>query len=198
MDRADSNKAELSFPEGFIWGVATAAHQIEGGNVNNDSWEREHDPNSGYAESSGDACDSLHRWPEDIELIEGMGLGAYRFSLEWSRIEPAEGEFSNAAMDYYRRICAACRERNIIPVVTFHHFTTPTWFTALGGWEAADAPERFSRFVTRAVTHLGDLIGWACTMNELNLSGQGATNPMPPRPRPRTTFCATWRSTRRW
>ncbi len=106
-----------------------------------------------------------------------MGLGAYRFSLEWSRIEPAEGEFSNAAMDYYRRICAACRERNIIPVVTFHHFTTPRWFTALGGWEAADAPERFSRFVTRAVSHLGDLIGWACTMNELNLIGVRSYEP---------------------
>jgi beta-glucosidase len=188
VDRADSNKAEFSFPEGLIWGVATAAHQIEGGNVNNDSWEREHDPNSGYAESSGDACDSLHRWPEDIELIEGMGLGAYRFSLEWSRIEPAEGEFSNAAMDYYRRICAACRERNIIPVVTFHHFTTPTWFTALGGWEAADAPERFSRFVTRAVTHLGDLIGWACTMNELNLIGARSYEPDASSPEAKDNF----------
>jgi beta-glucosidase len=171
VDRADTAAAELTFPEGFLWGTATAAHQVEGGNVNNDSWAKEHDPNSGYAESSGDACDSLHRWPEDIELIAGMGLGAYRFSLEWSRIEPAEGEFSNAAMDHYRRICAACRERDIVPVVTFHHFTTPTWLTARGGWEAADAPEIFSRFVTRAGAHLGDLIGWACTINELNLIG---------------------------
>jgi beta-glucosidase len=171
VGRADTASAEFSFPEGFLWGAATAAHQIEGGNVNNDSWAREHEPNSGYAESSGDACDSLHRWREDIELVAAMGLGAYRFSLEWSRIEPAEGEFSNAAMDYYRRICAACRERNIVPVVTFHHFTTPTWLTERGGWEAADAPETFSRFVTRAGAHLGDLIGWACTINELNLIG---------------------------
>ncbi|MGO9342432.1 MAG: glycoside hydrolase family 1 protein [Acidimicrobiales bacterium] len=171
MDQEDATTAEFSFPEGFLWGVATAAHQIEGGNVNNDSWQREHDPNSGYSESSGDACDSLHRWPEDIELIAAMGLGAYRFSLEWSRIEPAEDEFSNAAMDYYRRICAACLERSIVPVVTFHHFTTPTWLAAMGGWEAKDAPERFSRFVTRAAAHLGDLIGWACTINELNLIG---------------------------
>jgi beta-glucosidase len=171
VDRADAVTPEISFPEGFLWGAATAAHQIEGGNVNNDSWAREHDPNSGFSESSGDACDSLHRWPEDIELIAAMGLGAYRFSLEWSRIEPAEGEFSIAALDYYRRICAACRERDIVPVVTFHHFTTPIWFTARGGWEAADAPETFSRFVTRAGAHLGDLIGWACTINELNLIG---------------------------
>ncbi len=171
MDQASASTVEFSLPEGFLWGTATAAHQIEGGNVNNDSWAREHDPSSDYAESSGDACDSLHRWPEDIELIAAMGLGAYRFSLEWSRIEPAEGEFSNAAMDYYRRICAACRERHIVPVVTFHHFTTPTWLTGRGGWEAADVPETFARFVTRAGAHLGDLIGWACTINELNLIG---------------------------
>ena len=171
MDRTDAVTAEFSFPEAFLWGVATAAHQIEGGNINNDSWAQEHDPNSDYSESSGDACDSLHRWPEDIELIAAMGLGAYRFSLEWSRIEPAEGEFSNAAMDHYRRICAACRERDIVPVVTFHHFTTPTWLTGRGGWEAADAPDTFARFVARAGAHLGDLIGWACTINELNLIG---------------------------
>jgi beta-glucosidase len=171
VDRADPATAEFSFPEGFLWGAATAAHQIEGGNVNNDSWAREHDPDSGYSESSGDACDSLHRWPEDVELVAAMGLGAYRFSLEWSRIEPAEGEFSNAALDHYRRICAACRERDIVPVVTFHHFTIPTWLAARGGWETADAPETFSRFVTRAGAHLGDLIGWACTINELNLIG---------------------------
>ena len=100
-----------------------------------------------------------------------MGLGAYRFSLEWSRIEPAEGEFSIAALDHYRRMCAACRERGIAPVVTFHHFTTPTWLTNRGGWEAADAPEVFARFVARAGAHFGDLIGWACTINELNLIG---------------------------
>jgi beta-glucosidase len=163
--------AESTFPEGFLWGVATSAHQIEGGNFNNDSWEREHEPNSDYSESSGDACDSLHRWREDVELIATMGLNAYRFSLEWSRIEPAEGEFSNAALDHYRQICAACLEREITPVVTFHHFTIPSWFSLRGGWEAPDAPETFSRFVGRAGAHLGDLIGWACTINELNLIG---------------------------
>jgi beta-glucosidase len=171
VDKADAATSEFSFPDGFLWGTATAAHQIEGGNVNNDWWAWEHNPNSGCAESSGDACDSLHRWREDVELVADMGLGAYRFSLEWSRIEPAEGEFSLAALEYYRRICAACRERDISPVVTFHHFTTPTWLTARGGWEAADAPDTFSRFVTRAGAHLGDLLGSACTINELNLIG---------------------------
>jgi len=171
VNRSDAGPAEIGFPEGFLWGTATAAHQIEGGNYNNDWWAWEHNPDSGCAESSGDACDSLRRWPEDVDLVAAMGLQAYRFSLEWSRIEPAEGEFSAAALEYYRRICAACHERDIVPVVTFHHFTTPTWLTARGGWEASDAPELFSRFVTRAAGHIGDLIGWACTINELNLIG---------------------------
>lgn len=159
------------FPEGFQWGTATAAHQIEGGNVNNDWWDWEHDPASGCADSSGDACDSLHRWREDVDLVADLGLGAYRFSLEWSRVEPAEGEWSVAALDHYRRICAACRGRGVEPVVTFHHFTTPRWLAARGGWEAPDAPDRFARFVERAVAHLGDLVGRACTVNEPNVIG---------------------------
>ena len=160
-----------TFPDGFCWGTATAAHQIEGGNVNNDWWVFEHDPGSGCAEPSGDACDSWHRWPEDLDLVAGMGLGAYRFSLEWSRIEPSEGEFSRAALDHYRRICAGCHDRGIEPVVTFHHFTLPRWFSARGGWEAPDAPEAFARFVTAAGARLGDLIGRACTLNEPNVLG---------------------------
>jgi beta-glucosidase len=161
----------LEFPDGFIWGVAGSAHQIEGGNTNNDWWDFEHAPDSRCAESSGDACDSYHRWDEDLNLVEGMALGAYRFSLEWSRIEPAEGEFSMAALDHYRRICAGCHELGIVPVVTFHHFTIPSWIAARGGFEASDAPDRFGRFVERTGSHLGDLIGWACTINEPNVIG---------------------------
>jgi beta-glucosidase len=161
----------VSFPEGFLWGTATSSHQIEGGNVNNDWWQWEHTPGSGCAEVSGDACDSLHRWSDDVDLVAAMGLGAYRFSLEWSRIEPAEGEFSTATLDHYRRICSRCIELEIAPVVTFHHFTTPLWLTVRGGWESPDAPDRFARFVARATAHLGDLIGWACTLNEPNVIG---------------------------
>ena len=91
-----------SFPDRFLWGTATAAHQIEGGNVNNDWWAFEHDPSSGCLDVSGDACDSFNRYPEDIALVAGLGLAAYRFSLEWSRIEPEEGEFSPVALDHYR------------------------------------------------------------------------------------------------
>ncbi len=159
----------VTFPDGFVWGTATAAHQIEGGNVNNDWWEFEHDPNSHCADSSGDACDSFHRYPEDIALVAGLGLSAYRFSLEWSRIEPAEGEFSTAALDHYRRMAATCHEQGILPVVTYHHFTHPRWLSASGTWEAPHAPDRFARFCERATRHLGDLVGMACTLNEPNV-----------------------------
>ena len=169
MTDTASGAAPLRFPDGFLWGTATSAHQIEGGNVNNDWWDWEHNPDSGCVESSGDACDSLHRWNDDIGIVADLGLGAYRFSLEWSRIEPAEGEFSVAALDRYRRMCAACHERGISPVVTFHHFANPRWLAARGGWEAPDAPERFARYVGRVAEHLGDLIGWACTLNEPNV-----------------------------
>ena len=90
-----------SFPEGFVWGTATSAHQVEGGNWNNDWWMWEHDPASPCQEPSGDACDHWHRWPEDVRLLAELGFNAYRFSLEWSRIEPEDGEFSRAALDHY-------------------------------------------------------------------------------------------------
>ncbi|HXQ76305.1 MAG TPA: family 1 glycosylhydrolase [Acidimicrobiales bacterium] len=159
----------IAFPDGFLWGAASAAHQIEGGNVNNDWWEFEHASGTPCTEPSGDACDSWHRWPEDLALLADLGFGAYRFSVEWSRIEPEEGEWSLAALEHYRRQCAAARELGLVPMVTFHHFTTPTWLTRRGGWEAADAPELFARFCQRAVAHLGDLIGWGCTINEPNI-----------------------------
>ncbi|MGO9559980.1 MAG: glycoside hydrolase family 1 protein [Acidimicrobiales bacterium] len=158
-----------TFPDGFLWGTATAAHQIEGGNVNNDWWHYEHDPDTACVEPSGDACDSWNRWEEDLDLVAGLGLGAYRFSIEWSRIEPAEGEFSAASLDHYRRMCAGCHERGLVPVVTFHHFTTPWWLAERGGFEASDAPERFARMCERSVAALGDVVGMACTLNEPNI-----------------------------
>jgi beta-glucosidase len=160
---------DVTFPDRFVWGTATAAHQIEGGNVNNDWWQFEHDPTSGCVDVSGDACDSYHRYGEDIALVAGLGLSAYRFSLEWSRIEPEEGEFSIAALDHYRRVAAACHERGITPVVTFHHFTHPRWLAAAGTWEAPHAVDRFARYCERATAHLGDLIGMAGTLNEPNV-----------------------------
>ena len=158
-----------SFPDGFLWGTATAAHQVEGGNWNNDWWAWEHNPASPCPEVSGDACDHFWRYPDDIALLAELGFGAYRFSLEWSRIEPEEGEFSLAALDHYRRMLACCHEHDLLPILTFHHFTTPRWAVVDGGWEDPRTAERFARFCERATDHLGDLVGMACTLNEPNV-----------------------------
>ncbi len=161
--------ASRPFPDGFLWGTATAAHQIEGGNVNNDWWDWEHTPGSGTTEPSGDACDSWHRWPDDVALVADLGLGACRFSVEWSRIEPAEGEFSAVALDHYRRQCEALRDVGGEPVVTFHHFTTPRWVAQQGGWTEPRTAERFARFCERTATALAPAMGRACTLNEPNI-----------------------------
>jgi beta-glucosidase len=159
----------LTFPDGFLWGLATAAHQIEGGNWNSDWWAFEHAPGSNCAEVSGDACDSWHRYPEDIALAHDLGFGAYRFSIEWCRIEPEEGEFSRAALDHYRRVIASCHEHGLAPVVTFHHFTTPRWMADRGGWAEPGVVDKFARFCERSVAHFGDLIAMGCTINEPNV-----------------------------
>jgi beta-glucosidase len=155
-----------TFPDGFRWGTATAAHQIEGGNVNNDWWRWEHTPESGCKESSGDCCDSWHRWPEDVALLADLGFTDYRFSLEWSRIEPADGEFSTVALDHYARLCEGLLEAGIAPVVTFHHFTTPLWLADQGGWESDATPDRFAAYCERAAARLDGLMARACTINE--------------------------------
>lgn len=160
---------EFTFPKDFMWGAATSAHQVEGNNINSESWVLEHLPDTIYAEPSGDACDHYHRYPSDIALLAELGFNAYRFSIEWARIEPEEGEFSYAELEHYRRMLATCHEHGIKPVVTFHHFTSPRWLMRYGGWLDDKTPERFARYCERATNHLGDLIGAACTVNEPNL-----------------------------
>ncbi len=158
-----------SFPKGFLWGVATAAHQVEGNNLNSDAWVLEYMKPSMFAEPSGDACDQYHRYLDDIKLVAGLGFNTYRFSVEWARIEPEQGAFSRAELEHYRRICAACRDNNLTPMVTFWHFTSPRWFAALGGWESEAAGDLFVRYCERTAKHLGDLIGAAATFNEPNV-----------------------------
>ena len=158
-----------TFPEGFRWGTATAAHQVEGGNWNNDWWEWEHTPSSGCVEPSGDACDHYHRYPDDLRLLAGLGFNSYRFSVEWSRIEPEDGEFSRAALDHYRRMCASCREHGLDTTVTLHHFTTPRWVARMGGWIEPATADLFTRFADRVAEHLGDIATRFCTFNEPNM-----------------------------
>ena len=157
------------FPDGFLWGAATAGHQVEGGNVNADIWPLEWAEGSMFTEPSGDACDHYHRYPEDIATLAGLGCNAYRFSLEWSRIEPEPGWFSRAELDHYRRMVATCHEHGITPVVTYNHFVTPRWFAGQGGWASEDAADRFGRYAARVTAHLGDLLPWVATLNEPNV-----------------------------
>ena len=161
---------QFEFPKRFLWGTATAAHQVEGNNVNSDVWVLEHIPRSPYVEPSGDACDHYHRYRFDIALLAELGFNAYRFSIEWARIEPEEGEFSTAVLEHYRDMLRACREHGLTPIVTFHHFTSPRWLMARGGWENARTPDRFARYCERAARYLGDLIGVGCTINEANIA----------------------------
>ncbi|HVZ90076.1 MAG TPA: family 1 glycosylhydrolase [Rhizomicrobium sp.] len=158
-----------SFPKGFLWGTATAAHQVEGGNVASDFWLMETMKPSLFVEPSGDACDHYHLYPSDIALIAQLGFNAYRFSIEWARIEPEEGFVSRAALDHYRRMIACCLANGVTPMVTFHHFTAPLWFTRDGGWEDARSVDRFARYCEKAGRALGDLIAFACTINEANI-----------------------------
>lgn len=167
----------VSFPEGFLWGAATAAHQVEGGNVANDWWVKEWTPGTPIAEPSGDAADAYHRYPEDLALLAGAGLNSYRFSIEWSRIEPEKGFFSRAAIDHYRRMVEACLAAGLTPVVTLLHFTIPRWLYREGSWLAPDAVERFQRFVDASLPVVASDVEWVCTINEPNIATMLAGSP---------------------
>jgi beta-glucosidase len=154
------------FPDGFLFGSSTAAHQVEGGDVNNDWWAWEHAPYTSCVESSGDAIDQWHRYEEDFALLASLGQNAHRLSLEWSRIEPAPGEFSAAALEHYRRVLGTLQQHGLTAFVTLHHFTLPRWLAERGGWLAPDAVELFARYAERVAAGLGDLMPFAGTINE--------------------------------
>lgn len=159
------------FPQGFLWGAATAGHQVEGNNINSDCWALENVKPTVFVERSGDAANSFELWPVDLDLVKNLGLNTYRFSLEWARIEPEEGLFSVAMLDHYKAIIEGCRARGILPMVTFNHFTTPRWFAAAGGWTSPRSVDLFRRYCDRAARHLAAGIGYATTLNEPNLAG---------------------------
>src|SRR5438876_1343929 len=177
LRRSDGQRLNLrrmgAFPEGFLFGTAQSAHQVEGGNINSDWWAWEHAAGTPCVEPSGDACDFYHRYGEDIVLMAGLGLNALRLGIEWARIEPEEGEFSRAALDHYRRILLSCREHGLAAIVTFHHFTLPRWLQANGGFLLDGFPALFERYCRRSAAALGDLIAYACTINEPEGLGEG-------------------------
>jgi beta-glucosidase len=156
----------------FLWGVATSAYQIEGGISGNDwtDWERLPGKVKGGV-CSGEACGSWESWERDLDRIQTLGLNAYRFSLEWSRVEPDEGRFDETALARYRAVLTGCRARGITPVLTLHHFTNPRWFLARGGWEERANLASFERYARVAGERFGDLVDLWITVNEPEVYG---------------------------
>lgn len=161
-------------PRGFLWGTATAAHQIEGGLDN--SWTdfeagsfpdgRPHIKNQ---DRSTIATDSWNRFDEDLAAMKALGSTTYRFSVEWSRLEPRKGEWNDAAMQRYREWCVKLRAAGIEPMVTLHHFTLPKWVVEAGGFENEASKADLERFTRRVAGNLKDQVDWWVTLNEANV-----------------------------
>lgn len=162
------------FSRDFLIGAATAAHQVEGNNIHSDYWAMEHMAHTTFNEPSLDAVDHYHRYEEDIKLMAQAGLSAYRFSIEWARIEPEEGKFDEAQIAHYRSVLECCHANQITPVVTMMHFTSPVWVIRNGGWESERTVEAFARYCGYVAERLGDLMGYVVTINEANMGLQVA------------------------
>jgi beta-glucosidase len=153
----------LNFPKNFLWGAATSAYQVEGGNDRSDWWPWEE---AAGKERSGGACRHYERFAEDFDLAQALGHNAHRVSIEWARVEPAEGEFSAPEIQHYVDVISALRRRRIEPVVTLHHFTNPLWFSQSGGWEDKRAVKRFVRYVETVTRALAPYVHYWITINE--------------------------------
>jgi beta-glucosidase len=160
------------FPPDFLWGAATAAHQVEGDNRASDWWAFERAGKLPHA--SGDACRHYRLFEQDFDLARAWGHNAHRFSIEWSRIEPREDDWNQDALDHYGEVVQALRRRGIEPLVTLHHFTSPAWFARAGGWSARGSAARFARYVERIADHLKDQVRWWITINEPTVYAKNA------------------------
>jgi beta-glucosidase len=160
--------ASFHFPKGFLWGTATAAHQVEGNNTNNNWWKWEQEGHT--RDKSGLACDWwAGRWKEDLDRAAEAGQNAHRFSVEWSRIQPAPDRWDEEALEHYRSVLRGLRERNMTAMVTLHHFTDPLWVSELDGWETTAVVPLFEKFVRKTVEALKEYCTLWCTINEPNV-----------------------------
>lgn len=153
----------MKFPSNFYWGSAASAYQVEGGITNND-WA--YFARQGKVPDAGLACDHYNRYEEDFDIAKDLGQNAHRLSIEWSRVEPEEGKFSEKEIEHYRKVILALKERNLEPFVTLHHFTNPIWFAKKGGWENERSWDYFSRYAQKIVNEFNDLIRFWITINE--------------------------------
>ncbi len=165
-------KEPWRFGKDFLWGSATSSHQVEG-NCDNNNWfrfesavDKDGKPRILNVQKAGIACDHWNRYKEDIQLMKKLSLNAFRFSVEWSKIEPKQGQFDEAALDHYEKVVDELLANGIEPMLTLHHFTDPIWFEEQGAFLQEDSPEVFGRFVERVVKRLGPKVKLWCTINE--------------------------------
>ena len=164
--KQDTQK-KLLFPAGFLWGVATSAYQVEGGCDNNDWYEWE---KRGKTKSmAGKACDSWNKYPEDHDLAQELGCNAFRLSLEWSKIEPEEGKFSEEAIEHYRKVLQDIKSKGMMRSVTLWHWTLPLWLSKNGGWHKKHTVKYFTEYCKKVIEELGDEIDQLLIMNEPRL-----------------------------
>lgn len=153
----------MKFPENFLWGAAASAYQVEGNNANADWWPWEKEK---AKENSGQACRHYELYAQDFDLAKSLHHNAHRLSIEWARIEPQEGKFSEEEMRHYMNVIAALKERGIEPVVTLHHFTNPIWLSQMGGWQNRRSIELFDRYCDFVVGALAPQVKYWITINE--------------------------------
>ena len=167
MQNENARDKKLKFPAGFLWGAGTSSHQVEGGNINNDwhEWEQK----GKTKEKSGIACDYWNRFSEDHAIARELDLNAFRISLEWSRIEPEEGKFSEEAMEHYRQILEDMKGRGLKRIVTLNHYTLPAWFSHKIGWHKKESSQYFAKYSEKVIQKLGDEIDLVVTINEPRL-----------------------------
>ncbi len=170
-DWDDLSTGTMQFPPTFIWGTATAAHQVEGDCTNNwSAFEKgsnaDGKPNIKDNQQSGSACDHWNRYPEDIKLIKELGVSHYRFSVEWSKIQPEQDIFDEAVLLHYSKMIDRLIENDITPVLTLHHFTHPLWFDSLGAFEKEENILFFISFCERVFKEFSSKVNFWCTINE--------------------------------
>lgn len=156
----------------FLIGAATAAHQVEGNNINSDFWVMENTEGSPFREPSLNAVEHYTRFSEDIELMAKAGLNAYRFSIEWARIQPEENKFDDSEIEHYKEVLECCYKHGITPIVTLHHFSSPKWLISKGGWKSNTVINYFTKYVEYVIKKIGHLMPYVCTINEANMGVQ--------------------------
>ncbi len=160
---------KFNFDDDFLWGVSTSAHQTEGNNTNSDWWKFEAEGKVKNGERSGTACNSYELYRQDIEIAKALNVNAFRFSVEWAKIEPREGEFDQEVLRHYADEVSYMRKNRIEPMVTLHHFTNPLWLAKIGGWSSKKSVAFFLRYVQRVLDIIGDDVRYFITINEPNV-----------------------------